>query len=609
MNLFLLLLLLLLLTAVDRDLASTDCSTSTKGQEQEPVSRPGPEYDFSLVPEKAHPSTTPTNSVPQSASVPQSTPGTQSKPAPETSTRYATPLAGPLPSQTFAAHFSVLSTLLPSNLTYTTYSLNPSATQAGQYGQSAYANLWSSIKYSNTVLPFTTTVSPTPVPTSELVYPPSLYQPCAESASCLNGYCLPKDFVWGVASSAWQIEGAAMFEGRGPSQLDLIGALPQPATGGANDSVVSVMQYLLYKQDIARIAALGIPYYSFTISWTRIVPFGEVGSPINQPGLDHYEDVIETCLSYGPLHLQFNSTSFPDAFLYYAKQVMTRFSDRVPYWVTLNEPNINFNKYADNHNILMGHAKVYHFYKEELGGKGKVTMKFANNIAVPLAYSNASHVEAALRYQDFILGIEANPLFLGQNYPESDIAYFNGTVDFFSVDPYTTQFAYPPPNGIAACASNTSDPNWPQCVITTNVGNTGWLNGDASYAYAYLTPQYFRQHLGYIWNTFRPAGIAITEFGFNPFMEFARAIDAQRYDFERTTYYQQFLDEMLKAIYLDNINVIAALGWSVMDNNEFGSYEQQYGLQLVNRSDPMLARTYKRSFFDFVDFFHSRVQS
>ncbi|KAK5019763.1 hypothetical protein LTR39_000161 [Cryomyces antarcticus] len=391
-----------------------------------------------------------------------------------------------------------------------------------------------------------------------------------------------------------------MFEGRGPSQLDLIGALPQPATGGANDSVVSVMQYLLYKQDIARIAALGIPYYSFTISWTRIVPFGEVGSPINQPGLDHYED---------PLHLQFNSTSFPDAFLYYAKQVMTRFSDRVPYWVTLNEPNINFNKYADNHNILMGHAKVYHFYKEELGGKGKVTMKFANNIAVPLAYSNASHVEAALRYQDFILGIEANPLFLGQNYPESDIAYFNGTVDFFSVDPYTTQFAYPPPNGIAACASNTSDPNWPQCVITTNVGNTGWLNGDASYAYAYLTPQYFRQHLGYIWNTFRPAGIAITEFGFNPFMEFARAIDAQRYDFERTTYYQQFLDEMLKAIYLDNINVIAALGWSVMDNNEFGSYEQQYGLQLVNRSDPMLARTYKRSFFDFVDFFHSRVQS
>ncbi|KAK5021260.1 hypothetical protein LTR16_000269 [Cryomyces antarcticus] len=288
---------------------------------------------------------------------------------------------------------------------------------------------------------------------------------------------------------------------------------------------------------------------------------------------------------------------------------MTRFSDRVPYWVTLNEPNINFNKYADNHNILMGHAKVYHFYKEELGGKGKVTMKFANNIAVPLAYSNASHVEAALRYQDFILGIEANPLFLGQNYPESDIAYFNGTVDFFSVDPYTTQFAYPPPNGIAACASNTSDPNWPQCVITTNVGNTGWLNGDASYAYAYLTPQYFRQHLGYIWNTFRPAGIAITEFGFNPFMEFARAIDAQRYDFERTTYYQQFLDEMLKAIYLDNINVIAALGWSVMDNNEFGSYEQQYGLQLVNRSDPMLARTYKRSFFDFVDFFHSRVQS
>lgn len=49
------------------------------------------------------------------------------------------------------------------------------------------------------------------------------------------------------------------------------------------------MNYYLYKQDIARLAALGIPYYSFSISWTRIVPFGEAGSPINQAGLDHYE--------------------------------------------------------------------------------------------------------------------------------------------------------------------------------------------------------------------------------------------------------------------------------------------------------------------------------
>ena len=177
------------------------------------------------------------------------------------------------------------------------------------------------------------------------------------------------------------------------------------------------------------------------------------------------------------------------------------------------------------------------------------------------------------------------------------------------MNPYTTQFAYPPPNGIAACAANISDPHYPQCVITTNVQANGWLNGDASYAYAYLTPQYFRQHMGYIWDTFRPTGIAITEFGFNPFMGYARTIDAQRYDFERATYYEQFLAEMLKFIYLDGINIIAAFGWSIMDNNEFGSYEQQYSMQLVNRTSPNLTRTYKRTMFDYVDFFDQRILS
>jgi len=137
----------------------------------------------------------------------------------------------------------------------------------------------------------------------------------------------------------------------------------------------------------------------------------------------------------------------------------------------------------------MGHAMVYKWYKDVLKGTGQ---EFANNIAMPQDPTNSSHVEAALRYHDFIVGIEGNPLFLGADYPASvlsttginltslsakDRAYFSGTVDFLSVDPYTAQFAYPPPNGIAACAANTSDPHHPTCVITTNVQANGWLNG------------------------------------------------------------------------------------------------------------------------------------
>lgn len=521
----------------------------------------------------------------------------------KTSTRYATPLPSPLAlTTTYAPAFTDASKLLPSNVTYTSYTLVPNATLTGdgQYGQSAYANLWANITYNQTI-PFTTTASPTPVASSELVFPPELYY-TAEAKALPDCYKLPKDFLWGVAGSAFQIEGGLKYDGRGPAQLDVIGALPN--TGDQANAEITNMNYFLYKQDIARLAAIGMPYYSFSISWTRIVPFGVADSPINVPGLEHYDDLINTCIEYGitpivtlqhadpPLYVPMNDTRYPDAFLYYAKQVMTRYGDRVKYWVTLNEPNIAFptTPYSAITNILTAHAKVYHWYKETLEGTGQITIKFANNLALPLDGDNPADHAAVQRYQDFILGGMANPIFLGKQYPasflstpnlnitpltSSQISYFNGTADFWSFDPYTAQFASSLPNS-SACISNSSDPLYPTCVELTNVQSDGWLMGQASYAYAYLAPQYVRQQLGYVWNTFKPrGGILIAEFGFNPFMEFAKTEVAQRYDLERSLYYFGFLREMMRSIYEDGAKIIGALAWSFADNDEFVSFLQQ----------------------------------
>lgn len=135
-----------------------------------------------------------------------------------TRTRYATALPSPLAmNTTYAPPFSQASTLLPPNVTYTTYSLDRGATtlQDGRYGQGAYARLWTPLSYNATV-PFTTTVTPTPVASSELIYPPALYTPCPEQAdACIDCYKLPADFIWGVAGSAWQIEGGQTEAGRG----------------------------------------------------------------------------------------------------------------------------------------------------------------------------------------------------------------------------------------------------------------------------------------------------------------------------------------------------------------------------------------------------------
>jgi len=84
-----------------------------------------------------------------------------------------------------------------------------------------------------------------------------------------------------------------------------------------------------------------------------------------------------------------------------------------------------------------------------------------------------------------------------------------------------------------------------------------------------------------------------------------RSIDQQVYDLERTLYYQDYLNEVLKAINEDGGNMLGALAWSIMDNNEFGSFHDAFGLQTVNRTSGMFERRFKRSMFDFVDFFHT----
>jgi beta-glucosidase len=149
----------------------------------------------------------------------------------------------------------------------------------------------------------TTTVPATPVPSSSLIPPPPLYYapfpPGPEVPAVVknSSWSIPKDFFWGVASAAYQIEGAAKDEGRGPSVWDVF-------THRVTNYVVNNMTgdvvdngYYMYKLDIARMAAMGVNAYSFSISWTRIMPFGR--GPLNEEGLAHYDDVINTCLEYG----------------------------------------------------------------------------------------------------------------------------------------------------------------------------------------------------------------------------------------------------------------------------------------------------------------------
>ena len=111
-----------------------------------------------------------------------------------------------------------------------------------------------------------------------------------------NAMSFPKDFVWGVATSAYQIEGASGQDGRGPSIWDVYTKEPgQIFEGHTGD--VACDHYHIWPVDVALMAKLGIKAYRFSVSWPRVLPNG-IGQ-LNESGLQFYEEMVDGLLEQG----------------------------------------------------------------------------------------------------------------------------------------------------------------------------------------------------------------------------------------------------------------------------------------------------------------------
>lgn len=210
--------------------------------------------------------------------------------------RYATSRPAASTTTTYAPPSESLTSLIPSQ-SYTTWGKwYPNATETATdtdnpYGNAAWTALWENANPPNftqeTSSVFSATVEPTPVPSEELVLPPRDY---FGPTDCYN---FPSGFEFGVASSASQIEGATAEEGKGPSLMDILVQDSRPKDYVTNE------HYYYYKQDIERVAAMGVKYFSFSIAWTRILPFALPGTPVNSQAIQHYDDVINYILEKG----------------------------------------------------------------------------------------------------------------------------------------------------------------------------------------------------------------------------------------------------------------------------------------------------------------------
>ncbi len=219
---------------------------------------------------------------------------------------------------------------------------------------------------------------------------------------------LPKDFLWGAASAAYQIEGAWDEDGKGPSVWDTFVREPGRTFKGTNGNI-AVDHYHRYKEDIALMAEMGLKTYRFSISWPRVFPDGS--GAINEKGMAFYEHIVDECRRYGiePMITLYHwdlpqaladryggweSRHCIDDYVHYAETMFKRLGDRVKYWITFNEQNVFTTlgwrlamhppgkKGADklfylvNHHIFLAHALTVLRFKE-LVPDGKIGASFA----------------------------------------------------------------------------------------------------------------------------------------------------------------------------------------------------------------------------------------
>src|SRR4051812_26155014 len=166
----------------------------------------------------------------------------------------------------------------------------------------------------------------------------------------LVSYPFPKDFIWGVAAAATQIEGAANEDGKGESIWDRFARKPGAIAGG-DTPAHACDHYHRYRSDFALMRKLGFRHYRLSVAWPRIFPSGR--GAVNQRGLDFYERLIDAALAHEltpwvtlyhwdlPQTLEeeggWRVRSTVNAFADYADLMVRTLGDRVKHWITVNE--------------------------------------------------------------------------------------------------------------------------------------------------------------------------------------------------------------------------------------------------------------------------------
>jgi beta-glucosidase len=443
----------------------------------------------------------------------------------------------------------------------------------------------------------------------------------------------PPDFLWGAATSAYQIEGAVAEDGRAPSVWDRFAALPGSTYQGQTGKIAAD-HYHHMEEDVALMAELNLSAYRFSLSWPRILPQGT--GAVNSRGLDFYDRLVDALLARGisplatlyhwdlPVALQdrggwlARDTAY--AFAEYAEVVARRLGDRVQWWLTHNEPwcsaylgyaqglhapGLHNKQLAVNvgHHILLSHGLAVPRMRAHLSSQAQVgiALDFYPTYAAdeqPASLLAVKHADT-FRNRWFL-----DPLFLGR-YPdtlftdlgvapppilEGDFATISTPIDFLGVNYYSRMIVRGPADTITS-ADHTAPTNSFEAIERipgASYTEMGWE----------VFPDGLANILTRIYREYAPKAMVVTESG--------AAFDDQWngngtiHDQQRIDYLQRHIATVAGVI-RQGVPIKGYVVWSFLDNFEWSEgYRKRFGLVYVDY--PTQQRIVKESGHWYADF-------
>jgi beta-glucosidase len=423
----------------------------------------------------------------------------------------------------------------------------------------------------------------------------------------------PPGFVWGVATSAYQIEGAAQEDGRGPSIWDTFSHTPG-ATFQGHTGDVACDHYHRYRDDIGLISGLGVGAYRFSIAWPRVQPAGK--GAWNEKGLDFYDRLVDGLLAKGiaphatlyhwdlPQALQdvggWGSRDTTDRFAEYADVMGRRLGDRLATLSTHNEPwctahlGHRVGQFAPGardpqlaiqvaHHLLLSHGKALLALRAS-GVKTPLGIVL-NQSSVSAATDSQADREMAEREYALFVRWFMDPIFL-KRYPkapgvtlypvmqERDFETIAQPLDFLGINYYTRIWA------------SSETPPRPAPNLQ-GVSDMGWEN----------YPQGFTELLLQVNRDYKLPPVYITE---NGMANADRLVDGRVADAPRIEYMRTHLDAIRTAME-GGVDLRGFFYWSLLDNYEWNSgYDKRFGLIHVDYETQV--RTLKDSAHWYRDF-------